>query len=99
MVLKKGVLRREKKGRVVSTKFLQYSSKGQPRFKKTNDKMTTKSISRGTNPQIQKKYGSSGPQVRITPNKVGCLKEEKFEGKKDNIGRKLNKKKIDVSKD
>ena len=47
MVLKKGDLRREKKGRVVSAKFLQYSSKSQPRFKKKNDKMMTKSIVSG----------------------------------------------------
>ena len=99
MVLEKGVLRREKKGRVVSAKFLQYSSKSQPRFKKKNEKMTTKSISSGTIPQIQKKCGSSRPHWRSTPSKVRCLKEDKFEGKKDNIGRKLNQKKIYVCKD
>ena len=99
MVLEKGFLRREKKGRVVSAKFLQYSLKSQPRFKKKNKKMMTKSITSGTNPQIQKKCGSSRPQLRSTPSKVGCLKEDKFEGKKYNIGRQLNQKKIDVSKD
>ena len=99
MVLEKGVLRREKKGRVVSAKFLQYSSKSQPIFKRKNDKMMTKSIANRTSPQIQKKYGSAGPQLRSTPSKVGCLKEDKFEGQKYNIGKKLNQKKIDVSKD
>ena len=99
MVLEKGFLRREKKGRVVSAKFLQYSSKSQPRFKKKNEKMTTKSISSGKIPQIQKKCGSSRPQLRSTPSKVGCLKEDKFEGQKYNIGKKLNQKKLDVSKD
>ena len=99
MVLKKGVLRREKKGRVVSAKFLQYSSKAQPRFKKKNDKIIEKSIASETSPQNQKKSGSFGPQLRITPSKVGCLKEDKFEGQKDNIGRQLNQKKIVVSKD
>ena len=44
------------------------------------------------------KSGSSGPQLRSTPSKVGCLKEEKLEGKKDKIGRQLNQKKIDVSR-
>ena len=99
MALKKGFLRREKKGRVVSAKFIQYSSKSQPRFKKKNDKMTTKSISSRTISQIQKKSRSSGPQLRSTPSKVGCLKEDKFEGQKDNSGRKLNQNKIDVFKD
>ena len=50
MVLEKGVLRSEKIGRVVSAKFLQYSSKTQPRFKKKNEKMTTKSIASGESP-------------------------------------------------
>ena len=99
MVLEKGVLRREKKGRVVSAKFIQYSLKAQPRFKKKNDKMTLKSIASGTGPQIQKKSESSRPQLRSTLSKVGCLKEDKFEGQKDNIGRQLNQKKRDVSKD
>ena len=97
MVLEKGFLRRENKGRVVSAKFLQYSSKSQPRFKKKNEKMTTKRISSGTSPHIHKKYGLSRPQLRSTPSKVGFLKEHKLEGKKDNIDRKLNQKKIDVS--
>ena len=61
--------------------------------------MMAKNIFSGTSPQIQKKFGSSGPQLRSTPSKVGCLKEDKFEGLKDNIGMKLNQKKIDVSKD
>ena len=61
--------------------------------------MKTMRISSGTSPQIQKKPGSFGPQLRSTPSKVGCLKEDKFEGHKDNIGRKLNQNKIDVSKD
>ena len=56
-----GSSEKRKKGRVVSTKFLQYSSKAQPRFKKNNDEMTTKSIASGTSPQIQKKCGSSRP--------------------------------------
>ena len=60
--------------------------------------MMTKSIASGISPQIQK-CGSSRPQLRSTPSKVGCLKEDKFEGKKDNIGRKLNQKKIYVCKD
>ena len=80
MVIEKGFLRRENKGRVVSAKFLQYSSKSQPRFKKKNKKMTTKRISSGTRPQTEIKYGSFGPQLRSTPSKVGCLKEDKFEG-------------------
>ena len=99
MVLKKGVLRREKKGRVISAKFLQYSSKAKPIFKKKNEKMTAKSIATRTSPQIQNKCGSSRPQLRSTHSKVGCLKEDKVEGKKDNISRKLNQKKIYVSKD
>ena len=61
--------------------------------------MMKKRIASGTSPQIQKKYGSFGPQLISTPNKVGCLKEDKFEGKKDNISRQLNQKKIDMSKD
>ena len=84
--------KRKKKGRVVSAKFLQYSSKSQPIFKRKNDKMMT-------SPQIWKKYESFGPQLRSTPSKVGCLKEDKFEGQKYNIGKKLNQNKIDVSKD
>ena len=73
--------------------------KAQPRFKKKNEKMMKKTISSGTIPQIQKKSGSSGPQLRHTPSKVGYLKEDKFEGHKYNIGKKLNQNKIDVSKD
>ena len=61
--------------------------------------MTTKSISSGKIPHNQKKSRSSRPQLRSTPSEVGYLKEDKFDGKKDNIGRKLNQKKIDVSKD
>ena len=99
MVLEKGVLRRQKKEGFVSAKFLQYSSKSQPRFKKKNEKMTTKSIVSGTSPHIQKKSGSSRPQLRSCPSKIGCLKEDNFEGQKDNIGKKLNQNKIDVSKD
>ena len=99
MVVEKGVLRRENKRRDVSAKFLQYSLKSQPRFKKKNYKMTTKSIASGTSCQIRNKSGSSRPQLRSTPSKVGCLKEDKVEGNKDNIGRKLNQKKIYVSKD
>ena len=78
MVLEKGVMRREKKGRVVTAKFLQYSSKSQLRFKKKNDKMMTKIIISGKRPQIQNKFGSFGPQLRSTHRKVGFLKDDKF---------------------
>ena len=61
--------------------------------------MMTKSISSGKIPHIQKKCGSSRPQLRSTPIKVVCLKEDEFEGKKDNIGSKLNQKKLYVCKD
>ena len=61
--------------------------------------MKIKSISSGTSPHIQNKSGSSGHQLRSTPSKIGCLKEDKFEGQKDNIGMQLNQKKIDVSMD
>ena len=96
---REGSSEKRKKGRVVSTKFIHYSLKCQPIFKKKNDKMTTKRISSGTSPQIQKKYGSSVPKLRRNPSKVGYLKEYKFEGKIDNNGRQLNQNKIDVSKD
>ena len=99
MVLEKGVLRREKKGRLFSAKFIQYSFKSHPIFKKKNDKMTTNIIANRTSPHIHKKYGSSGPQLRSNLSKVGYLKEDKFEGKKDNIGRQLNQNKTYVSKD
>ena len=99
MVLEKGVMRREKKGRVVFAKFIQYNSKYQPRFKKKNGKMMTNRIASGKSPQIQKKCGSPRPQLRSTPSKLGCVKEDKFEGKKDNFGKKLNQKKIYVSKE
>ena len=56
-----GSSEKRKKGRVVSAKFIQYSLKSQPIFKKKNEKMMTKSISSGTIPQIQKKSGPSGP--------------------------------------
>lgn len=96
---REGSSEKKRKGRVVSAKYLQYSSKTQPRFEKKIAEMTTKSIASRTSPQIQKKSGSSGPQLRRTPSKVGCVKEDKFEGQKDNVGRQSNPKKIDVSKD
>ena len=50
MVLEKGVLRRETKGRLVFAKFLQYSLKEKPRFKKKNEKIMTNNIVSGTSP-------------------------------------------------
>ena len=58
---REGSSEKRKKGRAVSAKFIQYSSKSQPKFKKKNDKMTKKSIASGTSPQIQMKSRSSGP--------------------------------------
>jgi hypothetical protein len=96
---REGSSEKKKRGRFVSAKFLQCNLKTQPRFEKKIAETAIKSNASRTSPQIQKKSGSSGPQLRRIPSKVGCVKEDKFEGQKDQVDGQLNPKKIDVSKD
>eukprot|EP00253_Pinus_taeda_P031721 PITA_31721 len=97
-IAQEGSSEKKKRGRFVPAKFLQYNSKTQPRFEKKIAETATKSNANWRSPQIQKKSGSSGPQLRSIASKVGCAKEDKFEGKKDQVDRQLNPKKIDLSK-
>lgn len=98
-IAQEGSSEKKKRGRFVAAKFLQYNSKTQPRVEKKIAETATKSNGSWRSPQIQKKPGSSGPQLRRIASKVGCAKENKFEGKKDQVDRQLNPKKIDLSKD